>query len=173
MRGKTKEEYHKRSVALAQVRRSLLRRGTCDLRAQYVRRNRLSTISISLPSRIDTLLADTGPSCYKFATTAIQAWSAHRYLVFSSRWSSLSLSLGLRHQMLLVPSADLRPSFAMRPLPAILFVSAMAAAGFTPTAPGPGEIYQAGSACTIKWGVDTTGGTWTNVSIRRSSLLHY
>lgn len=40
MRGKTKEEYHKRSVALVQVRRSLLRRGTCDLRAQYVRRNR-------------------------------------------------------------------------------------------------------------------------------------
>ncbi|KAI0774260.1 hypothetical protein C8Q74DRAFT_821368 [Fomes fomentarius] len=69
---------------------------------------------------------------------------------------------------MLVPT-NFRPSFTMQSLPALLFVSAMAAAGLTPTSPGPGDIFQAGSTCTIKWGVDTTGGTWTNVSIHLMS----
>ncbi|KZT12464.1 uncharacterized protein LAESUDRAFT_639480, partial [Laetiporus sulphureus 93-53] len=34
----------------------------------------------------------------------------------------------------------------------------------TPTAPGPGERFIAGSNCTIEWDADTSG-TWTNVTI--------
>ena len=37
-------------------------------------------------------------------------------------------------------------------------------ADLTPTAPGPGETFDAGSACTIEWDADA-GGTWTNVTI--------
>ncbi|KAI0638174.1 hypothetical protein C8Q77DRAFT_1047001 [Trametes polyzona] len=37
-------------------------------------------------------------------------------------------------------------------------------ASFTPTAPGPGDTFAAGSDCTIKWAADTSGH-WTNVSI--------
>ncbi|KAI1795219.1 Ser-Thr-rich glycosyl-phosphatidyl-inositol-anchored membrane family-domain-containing protein, partial [Ganoderma leucocontextum] len=40
-----------------------------------------------------------------------------------------------------------------------------ALASFTPTAPGPGDTFAAGSSCTIKWNADTTGGKWTDVSI--------
>ncbi|PSS05423.1 hypothetical protein PHLCEN_2v3912 [Hermanssonia centrifuga] len=37
-------------------------------------------------------------------------------------------------------------------------------ADFTPTTPGPGETYNAGSNCTITWDVDNSG-TWTNITI--------
>lgn len=37
-------------------------------------------------------------------------------------------------------------------------------ADLTPTAPGPGQTFDAGSACTIQWDVDQSG-TWTNVTI--------
>ncbi|KAH9853485.1 hypothetical protein C2E23DRAFT_821605 [Lenzites betulinus] len=40
----------------------------------------------------------------------------------------------------------------------------VATAGLTPTAPGPGDSFAAGSDCTIKWNADTTG-QWTNTSI--------
>ncbi|KAM5540502.1 hypothetical protein V8D89_005960 [Ganoderma adspersum] len=46
-----------------------------------------------------------------------------------------------------------------------LLLSALALASFTPTAPGPGDSFTAGSSCTIKWDADTPGGKWTNVSI--------
>ncbi|KAH9943452.1 Ser-Thr-rich glycosyl-phosphatidyl-inositol-anchored membrane family-domain-containing protein, partial [Epithele typhae] len=39
-----------------------------------------------------------------------------------------------------------------------------AMASLTPTAPGPGDSFAAGSACTIHWSVDTSGH-WNNVSI--------
>ena len=41
---------------------------------------------------------------------------------------------------------------------------ACARADLVPTAPGPGETFDAGSACTIEWDADA-GGTWTNVTI--------
>ena len=41
---------------------------------------------------------------------------------------------------------------------------AKALADLTPTAPGPGQSYSAGSNCTIQWDVDQSG-TWTNVTI--------
>ncbi|KAI9063257.1 hypothetical protein FKP32DRAFT_1651520 [Trametes sanguinea] len=37
-------------------------------------------------------------------------------------------------------------------------------ASVTPTAPGPGDSFTAGSDCTIKWNADETG-QWTNVTI--------
>ncbi|KAI0347283.1 hypothetical protein BDW22DRAFT_1351693 [Trametopsis cervina] len=37
-------------------------------------------------------------------------------------------------------------------------------AGLTPTAPGPGQTFNAGSNCTIVWNADQTG-TWKNVTI--------
>ncbi len=37
-------------------------------------------------------------------------------------------------------------------------------ADITPTAPGPGDTFAAGSDCTIKWTADTSG-QWTNVTI--------
>ncbi|KAI0832405.1 hypothetical protein BC628DRAFT_1414708 [Trametes gibbosa] len=40
----------------------------------------------------------------------------------------------------------------------------VAAAALTPTAPGPGDIFAAGSDCTIKWTADKTG-QWTNTTI--------
>ncbi len=40
-------------------------------------------------------------------------------------------------------------------------------ATLTPTAPGPGETYSAGSNCTIQWDVDQSG-IWTNVTIGAS-----
>ena len=48
----------------------------------------------------------------------------------------------------------------------LLVVSSVAVfAELTPTAPGPGDTFAAGSPCTIQWDVDTSG-KWTNVSIR-------
>ncbi|KIP04556.1 hypothetical protein PHLGIDRAFT_55565, partial [Phlebiopsis gigantea 11061_1 CR5-6] len=41
---------------------------------------------------------------------------------------------------------------------------ARARADLIPTAPGPGETFDAGSACTIEWDADQSG-TWTNVTI--------
>ncbi|KAH9813319.1 hypothetical protein DFH28DRAFT_930062 [Melampsora americana] len=37
-------------------------------------------------------------------------------------------------------------------------------AGVTPTAPGPGQVFNEGSDCTIQWNLDTTG-KWTNFAI--------
>ncbi|EIW61965.1 uncharacterized protein TRAVEDRAFT_91727, partial [Trametes versicolor FP-101664 SS1] len=39
-----------------------------------------------------------------------------------------------------------------------------ALADITPTAPGPGDTFAAGSDCTIKWTADVSG-QWTNVTI--------
>ncbi|TBU32783.1 Ser-Thr-rich glycosyl-phosphatidyl-inositol-anchored membrane family-domain-containing protein, partial [Dichomitus squalens] len=52
----------------------------------------------------------------------------------------------------------------MSALLALAILSARALAALTPTAPGPGDTFAAGSPCTIKWDADTSG-TWTNVSI--------
>ncbi|TFK89817.1 hypothetical protein K466DRAFT_486015, partial [Polyporus arcularius HHB13444] len=52
----------------------------------------------------------------------------------------------------------------MLPLLLLAATSVVAAAKFTPTAPGPGETFAAGSPCTIQWNADTSG-KWTNVSI--------
>ncbi|KAI0723292.1 hypothetical protein C8Q76DRAFT_390579 [Earliella scabrosa] len=46
----------------------------------------------------------------------------------------------------------------------LVSLSAMSLAEFTPTAPGPGDTFKAGSTCTIQWEPDTSG-KWTNVSI--------
>ncbi|KAI0677609.1 hypothetical protein C8Q78DRAFT_100679 [Trametes maxima] len=40
----------------------------------------------------------------------------------------------------------------------------MSLAAVTPTAPGPGDSFAAGSDCTIKWNADSTG-EWKNVSL--------
>ncbi|GAA5834916.1 hypothetical protein JCM3766R1_002038 [Sporobolomyces carnicolor] len=40
-----------------------------------------------------------------------------------------------------------------------------AAADAVPTAPGPGDSFNEGSACPIQWNLDTTG-TWTNFTIQ-------
>jgi hypothetical protein len=37
-------------------------------------------------------------------------------------------------------------------------------ATFTPTAPGPGDVFVAGSMCSIQWKPDIDG-VWTNVTI--------
>jgi hypothetical protein len=37
-------------------------------------------------------------------------------------------------------------------------------ATFTPTAPGPGDVFAAGSMCSIQWKPDIDG-VWTNVTI--------
>ena len=47
-------------------------------------------------------------------------------------------------------------------------LAARALADLTPTAPGPGESYSAGSNCTIQWDVDQSG-IWTNVTIGTST----
>ncbi|KAL7282403.1 hypothetical protein ACG7TL_003874 [Trametes sanguinea] len=47
---------------------------------------------------------------------------------------------------------------------AIALSAAAAKASITPTAPGPGDSFAAGSDCTIKWNADETG-QWTNVTI--------
>lgn len=47
-------------------------------------------------------------------------------------------------------------------LPFALIASALA--DLTPTAPGPGQTFNAGSNCTIEWDVDQSG-TWKNVTI--------
>ncbi|KAI0771613.1 Ser-Thr-rich glycosyl-phosphatidyl-inositol-anchored membrane family-domain-containing protein [Trametes elegans] len=46
----------------------------------------------------------------------------------------------------------------------LVFSAGLALAEVTPTAPGPGDAFAAGSDCTIKWDADTSG-QWTNVSI--------
>ncbi|KAL0070711.1 hypothetical protein AAF712_001932 [Marasmius tenuissimus] len=43
----------------------------------------------------------------------------------------------------------------------LLYIATLVAGDFTPTAPGPGDSYAAGSMCPIKWNV----GDWRNVSI--------
>lgn len=50
--------------------------------------------------------------------------------------------------------------FALLPLA----LTAAALADLTPTAPGPGQSFKAGTNCTIQWNVDQTG-TWKNVTI--------
>ncbi|GJE87548.1 GPI anchored serine-threonine rich family protein [Phanerochaete sordida] len=49
-----------------------------------------------------------------------------------------------------------------------LALIAVALADLTPTAPGPGQSFNAGSNCTINWDVDSTG-TWNNVTINLMS----
>ncbi|KAI0650801.1 hypothetical protein C8Q79DRAFT_868422, partial [Trametes meyenii] len=44
----------------------------------------------------------------------------------------------------------------------------MSLAAVTPTAPGPGDSFAAGSDCTIKWNADDAG-EWKNVSIHLMS----
>ncbi|KAI9001025.1 Ser-Thr-rich glycosyl-phosphatidyl-inositol-anchored membrane family-domain-containing protein [Trametes punicea] len=47
-------------------------------------------------------------------------------------------------------------------------LAGLALADFTPTAPGPGDSFAAGSDCTIAWKPDESG-QWTNVSIHLMS----
>ncbi|PIL37137.1 hypothetical protein GSI_00829 [Ganoderma sinense ZZ0214-1] len=47
----------------------------------------------------------------------------------------------------------------------LLLLSTLALASFTPTAPGPGDSFAAGSSCTTKWIPDTPGGKWTDFAI--------
>ncbi|EGG04421.1 uncharacterized protein MELLADRAFT_72374 [Melampsora larici-populina 98AG31] len=46
----------------------------------------------------------------------------------------------------------------------ILLGTSAVRAGVTPTAPGPGQVFNEGSDCTIQWNLDTTG-KWTSFSI--------
>ncbi|KAI0699441.1 hypothetical protein BC835DRAFT_1526282 [Cytidiella melzeri] len=46
----------------------------------------------------------------------------------------------------------------------LLCVLTTVKAGLTPTAPGPGQTFEAGSNCTIRWDVDQSG-RWNNVTI--------
>ena len=49
-------------------------------------------------------------------------------------------------------------------LAGLAILPAVCVAQLIPTAPGPGQIYMAGSQCTMQWQVDTTG-TWQSVTI--------
>lgn len=53
-------------------------------------------------------------------------------------------------------------------LPLLCMIS-IALAGLVPTAPGPGEVFNAGTPCEIKWDVDMTG-SWKNVTVGLSSV---
>ncbi|THV08495.1 hypothetical protein K435DRAFT_959055 [Dendrothele bispora CBS 962.96] len=46
----------------------------------------------------------------------------------------------------------------------ILLAPLVAGDEFTPTAPGPGDVFKAGENCTISWMPSSPGG-WTNVSV--------
>jgi len=46
----------------------------------------------------------------------------------------------------------------------LLASARVAFAAINPTAPGPGDSFNAGAACTIQWGLDTSN-TWKNFSI--------
>ena len=50
----------------------------------------------------------------------------------------------------------------------LLALTVIARSDFTPTAPGPGDSFAAGSACQIQWTSDDSG-QWKNVSICESS----
>ena len=47
---------------------------------------------------------------------------------------------------------------------AILVLSWLALGAVTPTAPGPGEVFTAGSKCSVSWTTDQSG-TWKSFSI--------
>ncbi|KII95135.1 hypothetical protein PLICRDRAFT_96544, partial [Plicaturopsis crispa FD-325 SS-3] len=50
----------------------------------------------------------------------------------------------------------------------ILMLSSLVVADLSPSSPGPSDVFNAGSNCTIKWAPDTTGA-WKNVSIKLMS----
>ena len=47
---------------------------------------------------------------------------------------------------------------------ALLVLSRLALGAVTPTAPGPGEVFTAGSECSIAWTADQSG-KWKSFSI--------
>jgi hypothetical protein len=55
--------------------------------------------------------------------------------------------------------------FTMSTLFALVLVS-LAAADIIPIAPGPGDVFNAGAECTIKWTPDTSA-SWTNMTISK------
>ena len=52
-----------------------------------------------------------------------------------------------------------------------LFLVTKALADVAPTAPGPGQTFNAGSICTVEWDADQSG-TWKNVTIGMFPALH-